>query len=56
VREEFFTAEARLLSLVKAEDDERRSSHCWVVFDSGEMEILRWLRVPTRLLEEEPGT
>ncbi len=55
VRDESFTAEARLLSLVRAEDDEHRSSHCWVVFDSSEVEIIRWLRVPIRLLHEEPG-
>ncbi|MCC7389645.1 MAG: hypothetical protein IT431_12850 [Phycisphaerales bacterium] len=39
-------ATAELLTTAGAENDDRRSSHCWVAFRADGMEAVRWLRLP----------
>ena len=45
VGEEGYAADVRVAQVVRASDEERRSSHAWLVFRSGGLEIPRWVRV-----------
>lgn len=46
VGDQEYSAHIRVARLVRAIPEERRSSHAWLVFSTGGMEILRWARVP----------
>lgn len=46
VGERRFAATAEVLVVVRAGEHERRSSHCWVRFESGGAEAVRWLGLP----------
>lgn len=39
-------ATATILTTARAEDDEHRSSHCWVRFRTEDGETVRWMRLP----------
>ena len=41
-----FAATATIMTATRAAGGERRSSHCWVRFQGGEAEAVRWLRLP----------
>ncbi|QKK07466.1 MAG: prepilin-type N-terminal cleavage/methylation domain-containing protein [Planctomycetota bacterium] len=49
--ERLFRAEVRLGSAVRADDEEHRSTHAWAVFNVDGTECLRWMRVPSQLLD-----
>ena len=49
-----FAATATMLTAARADDDERRSSHCWVRFRAGEAEAVRWLPLPDLPEGERP--
>jgi prepilin-type N-terminal cleavage/methylation domain-containing protein len=49
-----FAATATMLTAARADDDERRSSHCWVRFRGGEAEAVRWLSLPDLPEGERP--
>lgn len=49
-----YTARARIGTVTRAADDERRSTHCWVSFQTPDTVAVRWLRVSDRLLEPAP--
>jgi|GEM_PF-2009813 len=49
--ERLFRAEVRLGPAVRAEDEEHRSTHAWAVFSVDGTECLRWMRVPSELLD-----
>lgn len=49
-----YSALARIGTVTRAADDERRSTHCWVSFQTRETIAVRWLRVSDRLLEPAP--
>lgn len=49
--ERLFRAEVRLGPAVLADDEEHRSTHTWAVFNVDGAEFLRWMRVPSQLLD-----
>ncbi|QKK07544.1 MAG: type II secretion system protein [Planctomycetota bacterium] len=49
--ERLFRAEVRLGQAVTADDEEHRSTHAWAVFSVDGTECLRWMRVPSQLLD-----
>ncbi|QKK07502.1 MAG: prepilin-type N-terminal cleavage/methylation domain-containing protein [Planctomycetota bacterium] len=49
--EHLFRAEVRLGPAVLVDDEEHRSTHTWAVFNVDGTECLRWMRVPSQLLD-----
>lgn len=49
--ERVYNAEVRLTPVVRADEDERRSTHAWAVFVVNGTEVIRWMRVPSQLLD-----
>lgn len=46
-----YHADVHLTPVINATDQERRTTHTWAVFTVDGAELLRWLRVPSPLLE-----
>lgn len=49
--ERVFNTNVRLTPVVRADEDEHRSTHTWAVIVVNGTEVIRWMRVPLRVLD-----